>query len=277
MLDADLSRDGSRAVFARLILPTRTDAGGSDLYTVSVAGGEPSLLLAHDMPGATLTTPVWSADGASVLYTYTPFILNSTGPETLPRIERIPAAGGPPTVVATEALSPAPSSDGRLLAFMKTSNRGDALWVANADGSDGREVLSPTRFLGIAYPRISPDGTQIALAATIDLPTAPGPGLPNGPSVPNGPTAPRSPFDWRPASATAHGLPWDIWLMNLDGSNLRRLTYMVEDDPSIAWSPDGRWLAVQGGYGLTLVDASSGRTDRVARQEAFGAIGWAPE
>lgn len=24
------------------------------------------------------------------------------------------------------------------------------------------------------------------------------------------------------------------------------LTYIAEDDPSVAWSPDGRWLACQG-------------------------------
>jgi hypothetical protein len=105
---------------------------------------------------------------------------------------------------------------------------------------------------------------QIAVAATIDLPTPPGP------------SAPRAPFDWRPAAA-AHGLPWDVWLLNVDGSNLRRLTYMVEDDPSLAWSPDGRWLAIQGGYGLTLVEPVGTRTDRLSRKEAFGAIDWARE
>jgi Tol biopolymer transport system component len=72
-------------------------------------------------------------------------------------------------------------------------------------------------------------------------------------------------------------LPWDVWLIGADGSGLRRLTYLAEDDPSVAWSPDGRWLAIQGGSGLTLLDVSSGRTERLVRTPAFGAIDWGRE
>jgi Tol biopolymer transport system component len=147
--------------------------------------------------------------------------------------------------------------------YLRSTNRGDALWLANADGSDARELIPASRFLGMAYPRISPDGSQVALAATIDLPAPPGPAVP------------RSPFSWRPEAG--HGLPWDIWLVGLDGSNLRRLTYLVEDDPSLAWSPDGRWIAIQGGYGLTLVQPGGTGTERLSRKEAFGAIDWARE
>jgi Tol biopolymer transport system component len=264
VLDAALTADGSRAVFARLTLPARGDPGGSDLYLAPASGGEATLFREHDQPGATLTTPIWTPDGASVLYTYTPYVLGVPGPEAQPRIERIGVNGGSPTVVVSEATAPGPSADGRLLSYLRSTNRGDALWLANADGSDAREIIPATRFLGLAYPRISPDGSQIAIAATIDLPAPPGP------------AAPRNPFAWRPGAA-AHGLPWDIWLVNVDGSNLRRLTFMVEDDPSLAWSPDGRWLAIQGGYGLTLVEAGGTRTERISRKEAFGAIDWARE
>ena len=264
VLDAALSPDGSRAVFAQLTMPTRGDPGGSDLYLVPTSGGTPTLLLAHDTLGATLTTPIWTRDGASILYTYTPYLIGAPSAESQPRIERVPVSGGAPQVVLREATATAPSPDGRLLVYLKSTNRGDALWLSNADGSDAREIVPASRFLGLAYPRISPDGSQIALAATIDLPAPPGP------------AAPRPPFDWRRAVA-AHGLPWDVWLVSLDGSNLRRLTYMVEDDPSLAWSPDGKWLAIQGGYGLTLVETAGTRTDRLSRREAFGAIDWAPE
>jgi len=269
VLDAALAPNGQQAVYARLDLPTRDNPGGSDLYVVPVTGGEPTLLLAHDSPGATLTLPIWAADGASVLYTYTPFNVGSTGPEAQPRIERVRREGGAPTVVVPEATSPAPSADGRLLAYLHSGTRGDALWVANADGTGGREVIPVTRFLGLAYPRIAPDGSQIAVAAVLDLPVAPTPG----------PGLPRSPFSWQPSAtgSAAHGLPWDVWLVGVDGSNLRRLTRMNEDDPSLAWSPDGRWLALLGGSGLTLVDVASGRTERLLRDPAFGAIDWGRE
>jgi Tol biopolymer transport system component len=269
VLDAALAPNGQQAVFARLDLPTRDNPGGSDLYVVPTTGGEPTLLLAHDSPGATLTLPIWAADGGSVLYTYTPFNVGSTGPEAQPRIERVRREGGAPSVVVREATSPAPSADGQLLAYLRSTTRGDALWVASADGTGGREVIPETRFLGLAYPRIAPDGGQIAVAAVLDLPVAPTPG----------PGLPRNPFAWQPSATgtAAHGLPWDIWLVGTDGSILRRLTRMMEDDPSLAWSPDGRWLALLGGSGLTLVDVSSGRTERLLRDPAFGAIDWGRE
>jgi Tol biopolymer transport system component len=265
ILDAALSPDGQQAVFASLTLGQRGELGGAGLYRVPIRGGEPRLLLGHDAPGARFTTPMWAADGASVLYTYTPYVVGSSGPEAQPRIERIRPDGTDRRPLLAEAASPAPSADGRWLAYLRPTLYGDALWLADADGANGRELIAATRFFGLAYPRVSPDGTRIAFVATVDQPTAPTP------------TLPRSPFAWRPAASGAHGLPWDVWLVDPDGGNLRRLSYLLEDDPSLAWSPDGRWLALQGGFGLTLVDASSGRTERLSRAVAFTGIDWGRE
>jgi Tol biopolymer transport system component len=232
------------------------------LFLVPAAGGASRPLALHDSPGASLTLPMFAADGRAVYYSATPYTTGPAATSAQPRIQRISTDGGAPATVVESATSPAPAADGRMLAYLQVSNRGDALWLANVDGSDGHEVVPASRFLGLAYPRIAPDGRQIAFAATLDLPSVPTPGTP------------RAPFAWRPARE-AHGLPWDVWLVNLDGSGLRRLTYLVEDDPSLAWSPDGHWLAIQGGFGLTLVDASSGRTERLSREQSFGAIDWA--
>src|SRR5690242_4818709 len=98
VLDAALTADGSRAVFARLTLPARGDPGGSDLYLAPASGGEATLFREHDTPGATLTTPIWTPDGASVLYTYTPYVLGGPGPAAQPRIQRIGANRGAPLV-----------------------------------------------------------------------------------------------------------------------------------------------------------------------------------
>jgi Tol biopolymer transport system component len=34
-----------------------------------------------------------------------------------------------------------------------------------------------------------------------------------------------------------------IWIMNVDGSGLRRLTHDTLQDDEPAWSPNGRWIA----------------------------------
>ena len=38
------------------------------------------------------------------------------------------------------------------------------------------------------------------------------------------------------------GKNWDVWTMNVDGTNLRQLTDEPSWDDAAAWSPDGRWL-----------------------------------
>jgi dipeptidyl aminopeptidase/acylaminoacyl peptidase len=264
ILDVAAEPGGRRMVFSRLLLPTRDGLGGADLYLLPLQGGEPTLLLAHDAPGAMLTTPAWAPGSDSVLFTYTPYSLGAAGAEAQPRIERVQLDSHNRTVLLEQALSPALSPDGRLLAYLRRTPQGDALWVAEGGVGPGRELIPPTRFLGLAYPRVAPDGASVAVAATVDLPALPAPG-----------PAPRG--AGRLAARAAHGLPWDVWLVSIDGRELRRLTYLLEDDPSLAWSPDGRWLAIQGGYGLTLVEVSTAHTERLTRQAAFGAIDWVRE
>jgi hypothetical protein len=52
-----------------------------------------------------------------------------------------------------------------------------------------------------------------------------------------------------PATAEAHGLPWDLWEVKTDGSGLRRLTRFYEDLPMIAFSPDGTIWALESDKG----------------------------
>ena len=237
----------------------------------------------------TLVSPAAQPDG-SILYTYTPYL--GTGGDPSPRVERLGPEGAV-AVVLRGATFPAPTPDGQRLVYVKSTARGDALAIANGDGSGQRELLGADRFLGLAYPRVSPDGTRVAFVATVDVP----------PPDPNGPLelCARAPPLWAASASpragrarrarlaelcapeaaahrgSAHGLPWDVWLMRLDGGDLQRVSYLLEDEPSLAWSPDGRWLAVQGGGGLTLIEVASGRADRLAPYTAYGAIDWAAD
>jgi Tol biopolymer transport system component len=69
-------------------------------------------------------------------------------------------------------------------------------------------------------------------------------------------------------------LPWDLWEIRLDGSGLRRLTDLSEDDPSVAWSPDGRWLAFQGGSGVYVIDVASTALYQISEAVGFGGMDW---
>jgi hypothetical protein len=82
------------------------------------------------------------------------------------------------------------------------------LWVANADGSDARQVTH----LGAASfaPYFFPDGKRIIFSSNY--------GDPNG-------------------------REFELWAVDVDGSRLERITYSPGFDGFPMFSPDGRWLA----------------------------------
>jgi len=78
----------------------------------------------------------------------------------------------------------------------------------------------------------------------------------------------------QPDVAYAHGLPADIYSMNLDGSNMTRIADIKDADPTVAWSPDGSKLGVFGVAALFVVDAKGGPTDKLVDQGGYGGLDW---
>ena len=78
-----------------------------------------------------------------------------------------------------------------------------------------------------------------------------------------------------PATAEAHGLPWDLWEVKTDGSGLRRLTRFYEDLPMIAFSPDGTQAAIMGLGGIYRANPDAGNLRRVDLQGDHGGLDWA--
>jgi hypothetical protein len=70
------------------------------------------------------------------------------------------------------------------------------------------------------------------------------------------------------------GMPEDIWIVNADGSDLRRLAALAEDLPSFAWSADGKRLFSIGGQGLWQMDVASGKRDKLSEGVFHGQIAW---
>ena len=109
-----------------------------------------------------------------------------------------------------DSSSPAVSTDGRQLAYIRYEQQTDqALLVfANGDGLEGRLVAeTQPPFDLITFPRWSPDGSRLVFAASGGPGDEPAGGLGQtlferltGMSV-----------------AEAHGLPADLWLIGRDG------------------------------------------------------------
>ena len=74
--------------------------------------------------------------------------------------------------------------------------------------------------------------------------------------------------------AEAHGDPWGVWKVRPDGSDLQRVGSLQEDEPLLAWSRDGAWIAVHGTGGLWLVDAGGATEPRRIADGTIGGIDW---
>jgi dipeptidyl aminopeptidase/acylaminoacyl peptidase len=74
---------------------------------------------------------------------------------------------------------------------------------------------------------------------------------------------------------------FDIWIMNIDGRHLTRLTYLKGDERWPTFDPAGRLVAfvnsVQGSSDLYVVDTASLRSSLVDRHSVIGPPAWSPD
>jgi len=190
-------------------------------------------------------------------------------------VVRFDLASGQEQPIVSGALDPALSRDGRQLAYLKFDDEGVVMHldVADPDGANSRRIIDGTPFLGFFAPRFTPDGTQIIVAA-IEGPETDEQGYPIKSSG--------SIFDGvfallEPPSAEAHGAPWDMWIVNVDGSGLRRLTYFYEDQPMAAFSPDGSDMVLMGYNGFYRMNLDGTNLRRINPDGDHGAVDWLPQ
>jgi Tol biopolymer transport system component len=180
------------------------------------------------------------------------------------RIEIAQTDGSARTVLVQDGRQPAPAPDGGSLAFVRSSAAGSALMVRMAPDASERALVPMGLFKDLASPRYSPQGDRLAFMA---------PGTFVGRSS-IGPSWTTSLFGTSVASA--HGFPWDVWLVGADGSGLRLLAQLGADDGTLSWSPDGNQVFVYGGTGSFLVDAATGEVTALGYVAGYGSTSWLP-
>ena len=240
------SPDGDQLVLAYAPPPldNRPQIGRTGLYItggscISRAGdcGDTLAILLQRSEHETFTTPYWSPNGKWIYYTHQEDLLDDAGNYAgfSMSLNRLQVSGsGVPEKLIPHAGQPSMSSDGSLLAYvsydLETYARG--LWIALPDGSDPRQVVPDNIFGAIAGPQLSPDGTEIAFAASAVARANKFSGL-----------------TWLDRllgvrKALAHGWRWEIWKVSINGGDPVQLTRLRLDSPWPAWSPAGDYLAL---------------------------------
>jgi Tol biopolymer transport system component/mono/diheme cytochrome c family protein len=272
-----ISPDGKQIAYVALIQPSPSatlPVPTSALFVMNI-DGTGSRQVWKPKEGL-LGMPSWAPDGRA-LYVAANGVKGLAGAgsgDRLLQIVRVDLASGATKPLLDGALDPTFSRDGQRMAFLQLSQDGFtmSLLAANADGSGAQVLIDGKDFQGFYAPRFSPDGKRLVVAA-IGGPQTDGQGNPVPP--PSG----AGPLDevlslLAPASAEAHGLPWDLWTVNVDGSGLRRLTQLYEDLPMATFSPDGKQLAVMGAGGIYLLDSDGANLRRIDQVGDHGGLDW---
>ena len=150
--------------------------------------------------------------------------------------------------------SPAWSPDGSKIAFDRGSGqwvKGDPvshIFVVDADGSNLVQLTSGE--FGDRSPSWSPDGKRIVFA--------------------------RQDLNNREGIYERYD---DVFIavMDADGSKLKTLTEGGLSDGYPAWSPDGRWIAYDGGQDLWLMDTEGRNVRRITREYSPNGHSWSPD
>ena len=261
------SPDSQTVAFLRYTVNT------SDIYLVSVTGGEPKRLTFDDKKS---DYPVWTPDGREIVFTSDRGGVSS--------LWRIPVSGGTPERLAVGGDNVGRSSisrKGDRLAYVQISPQSvniNRIEVPSATGHDH----SPTTLIASTRiqfcPQFSPDGKSIAFGSNrsgspeiwmcdsegrnpIHLTSFGGPEVGTPRWSPDGK---QIAFDSR-----AKG-DLDIYLLSVEGGPPRRITSDSSEDHLPSWSQDGRWVYFasdrSGKFQVWKVPVEGGEAVQVTKQ-----------
>jgi Tol biopolymer transport system component len=243
-----------------------------DIRGMNADGSNPRVLAVPDNAKAIFVHPAWSADGKDIFFTQS-YAVPPAGDHS--EIDRVSASGGKYGRVLDDAREAEASSDGKKIAYYKLDSQtfASSLWVANLDGSGAKLIVDTQAFSALYGARFSPDSHTILFTAS-GSPKKKLPGVAQlQPRVQNA-CAVEIFFTCWVESASAHGLPWDLWLANLDGSKFTRLTDIGADSPSPAWSSDGKLIAFFEASGIYVLDRDKKIVFPVINRGGYGGFDW---
>ena len=154
-----------------------------------------------------------------------------------------------------------PTPKGKLTFASRDKSGNTDIYRVAADGSDLKRLTDHEAFDG--YPTCSPDGYSIAFVSNRHVK-----------------------LEGKQANSFCPGKNCDIYLMNADGSHVKRLTFNEGANYYPVWSPDGRQIAFFGhhagtpltGTDIFVIDAVGSNVKRVTNSGTWkNGPSWSPD
>jgi TolB protein len=258
--DPDLSSDGTMVAYGR----------SGSIYVVKTNGTGRELLVKNAFD------PVWSPHGDKLLFTRyrvdTDVAIFSINPD---------GTGQKELTSSWINIDPAWSGDGSKIVFVRDADL-PQLWTMNADGS-GKARLTQASGKEDGTPELSPDATRVVFTRSksygvqclyrtdILVTDIDGSGTRNlTKTCRRRETSPQwSPDGSKILFTRRNSGRTQIFVMNADGTNVRRLTDGPEGNRTPVWSPDGSMIAFvsarDGNPELYVMDSDGANETRLTR------------
>jgi len=275
------SPDGKRIAYTYLLPFDTTGLPAQDILVANADGSSPQTIIAHQVAGEVFTWPVFSPDSRLIYYAHSnPIFKNKQIIGVTLTLEQYDTQTKKTTTIAKDGTQPDISPDGKRLVFVKIDpdTFQQDLMIVGVDGKNlGQVVPGNSMGGGLNGPRWSRDSKQILFGAPNFFASLNTP--PRHASNPHMDDPLNRMLGWVSSwftvgVAEAHGPPWDLWLVDVDGQNLKRLTEIGEDDPSPSWSPDGKNIAFVGVAGFYITNDAGKDVHWLHREGGRGRVDW---
>jgi WD40-like Beta Propeller Repeat len=279
-----LSPDGAILAHSFSPEPDTTNPGkiiiGQDIMGMDVKTKQKRLLVKRPEPEAFVDHPSWSNDGKYLYYSYRSPLRNNQGYIVGQKlgIARLEIVSGKIEDLIGDAREPHPTPDGKSVVYVGVAASNQSFEYSfkllDLETKTVRNLLSRDQKFELFYfPRVSPDGQSVVVAAIggpdTDLSRV-SPGNPLVTPTPSNSFVDGSVKSYGLNKAALHGLPYDLWLVKLDGTGLRRLTALFEDQPMAAWTKDSKQIVFLAGLGLYQINLDGSGLTKISDEGSHG-------